>query len=329
MAKTISKSKTILVTGGAGFIGSNFVHYFLKKHPDTHLINFDKLTYCGNLDNLREVEDNSHYEFVKGDICDPDSVMKVMKRADYVIHFAAESHVDNSIKDPFVFTRTNVLGTHVLVEAAKKCGVKRFMHISTDEVFGSISSGSFKETDPPNPSSPYSASKAAAELIVKGFVTTFNFPAIIVRFTNTFGPRQYPEKIIPLFVTNLLEGKKVPLYGDGLHIRTWIYVADVCSAIDFLLQKGNDGEIYNISGQTEITNLELTNRILSLLGKDESSIQHVEDRLAHDRRYALDDSKIRKFGWASTHKFDQSLKETVQWYVDNEWWWKKLKGKSN
>jgi len=319
--------KTVLVTGGAGFIGSNFIRYFLKKHADMNVVNLDKLTYCGNLDNLKDLEKNPHYEFVHGDICDEKTVLPLMKKADAVIHFAAETHVDNSIKDPFIFTKTNVLGTHVLVECAKRCEIKKFLHISTDEVYGSISKNSFKETDSFNPSSPYSASKAAAELIVKGFITTFKFPAVIVRMANTFGPYQYLEKVIPLFVTNLLEGKKVPLYGDGMHVRSWIYVLDVCSAIDFLFEKGSIGETYNIPGTIELSNIDLTKKILHLLKKDESFIQHVEDRLAHDRRYSIDGSKLCKLGWSPSYNFDKALIETVQWYVKNDWWWKKLNEK--
>ena len=323
MAEAVSE--TVLITGGAGFIGSNFVRYFLQKYPNKKVIVLDKLTYCGNMDNLDGLEDTNRYLFVPGDICDEWLVSSLMKQVSSVIHFAAESHVDNSIKDPFAFTRTNVLGTHVLLEAARKCGITKFIHMSTDEVYGPVLEGSSKESDQLNPSSPYSASKAAAELIVKGFMTTFNLPVIMVRCSNAFGPYQYPEKIIPLFVTNLLENKKVPVYGDGKQIRSWIFTEDVCSAIDFVFQQGKNGEVYNIPGSCEFPNLELTTRILSLLGKDHSYIEHVEDRLAHDRRYSVDGSKLLQMGWKHAHNFDSALKETVQWYVQNEKWWKKIK----
>jgi len=315
----------ILITGGAGFIGSNFIRYVLKTYPDIRVVNLDKLTYCGNLENLRGVQGNPNYEFIQGDICDKDTIVRAMKDINAVIHFAAESHVDNSIKDPFVFTRTNVLGTHTLLEAARQFGVKRFLHMSTDEVQGSIPTGSFKETDPVNPSSPYSASKAAAELIVQGFLHTFGMPVLIVRCSNVFGPYQYPEKLIPLFITNLLEEKKVPLMGDGLHRRNWIYVSDACSAIDFVFTKGGVGEVYNIPGTEELPNLETTKRILELLNKDESCIEPIPNRLAHDRRYALDGAKLLGLGWRPHYNFDSALKETVAWYKNNKSWWEKLK----
>lgn len=315
----------VLITGGAGFIGSNFVHYFLEKHPNTKIINYDKLTYCGNLDNLKGIENHPNYEFIQGDICDQEKVLSVMQHVDAVIHFAAESHVDNSIKDPFVFTKTNVLGTHTLLEAAHKCKIKRFLHISTDEVYGSILDGSFKETDQLNPSSPYSASKASAELIAKGFYNTFNLPLVIVRCSNAFGPRQYPEKLIPLFVTNLIEGKKVPLMGDGMNVRSWIYVLDACKAMEHVFHHGKLGEVYNIPGSYETPNLEVTRKIFSLLGKDESHIEWVPDRLAHDRRYSTDGAKLHNIGWKHEHSFDEAFKDTVNWYTENETWWKRLK----
>ena len=315
----------ILVTGGAGFIGSNFIHYFLDKYNNIEIINLDKLTYCGNLENLAGIENNHHYKFVKGDICDQNVVMPLMDRVDAVIHFAAESHVDNSINDPFVFTKTNVLGTHVLLESAKKCKIKRFLHMSTDEVYGSILDGSFKETDILNPSSPYSASKASAELIAKGFEHTFGLPIVIARGSNVFGPHQYPEKLIPLFITNLIEDKKVPLMGDGLNVRSWIYVIDACSAIDFIFHRGVLGETYNIPGTYELPNREVTKRLLSLLNKDESHIQPIQDRLGHDRRYSVDGTKLHGLGWNPSYSIDVAFNETVQWYLDNESWWKKLK----
>jgi len=317
--------QTILVTGGAGFIGSNFIRYYLKKYPNKRVINLDKLTYCGNLNNLKDIEDNPNYEFIQGDICDEEIVSNIIKKVDGVIHFAAESHVDKSIKNPFVFTKTNVFGTHVLLEAAKNAKIKKFLHISTDEVYGSIPLGSFKETDNLNPSSPYSASKAAAEFIVKGFHTTFGLPTTIVRCSNTFGPYQYPEKVIPLFVTNLIQNKKIPLYGDGRNRRTWIYVLDVCEAVDFIFKHGLNGEVYNIAGIHELENIDLTKKILSLLGKDMSYIKYVEDRLAHDKRYSTDGLKLQELGWTPNISFDTVLKETVQWYIKNSDWWNKLK----
>ena len=315
----------MLITGGAGFIGSNFLHYFLDKYPDVKVINLDKLTYCGNLNKLKLIENHPNYEFVQGDICDQDLVMSLMQKVDAVIHFAAESHVDNSIKDPFIFTRTNVLGTHTLLEAANRCKIKRFMHISTDEVYGSILDGSFKETDPLNPSSPYSASKASAELITKGFMHTFGLPVVMVRCSNVFGQHQYPEKLIPLFVTNLIEGKKVPLMGDGMHVRSWIYVKDACSAMDFVFQNGAIGEVYNIPGIYELPNIEVTKKLLALLNKDETHIQPVADRLGHDRRYSVDGTKLFNLGWKHNYDFHDAFNETVKWYSENDWWWKKLK----
>lgn len=318
--------KKILVTGGAGFVGSNFIRYLLQGNRGVQVVNFDALTYCGNLENLKDLESNPNYTFVRGNICDIDVVKMAMDGVDAVVHFAAESHVDHSIRDPLVFTRTNVLGTHVLLEVARKSGVKRFVHISTDEVYGSIQENSFRETDPFNPTSPYAASKAAAELIALGFLRTFNVPLIVIRCSNVFGPRQYPEKLIPLFITNLIEGKKVPLMGDGRHRRSWVYVFDACNAIAFILSHGTVGETYNIPGTTELENIEATRKLLTLLGGVEESIQFVPNRLAHDRRYSVDGSKLFQLGWSSQFTFDVALRETVRWYQDNELWWKRLKG---
>ncbi|HEY4523759.1 MAG TPA: dTDP-glucose 4,6-dehydratase [Candidatus Paceibacterota bacterium] len=315
----------ILITGGAGFIGSNFIHYFLKKYPEKTVVNLDKLTYCGNLENLKGIDTYPNYKFAQGDICDEKIVDSLMKDADAIIHFAAESHVDNSIKDPLIFTKTNVLGTHVLLESAKQHGLKKFLHISTDEVYGSIKEGSFKETDPLSPSSPYSSSKAAAELIARSFYHTFDLPLIVVRLSNTFGPRQYPEKLVPLFVTNLLENKKVPLMGKGENIRSWIYVEDACSAIDTVFQNGAVGEIYNIPGTGELKNVEVTKMLLSLLGKDESSIEEIPHRLGHDFRYSVDGSKLAALGWKASYSLEKAFAETVSWYQKNEEWWRKLK----
>ena len=315
----------ILVTGGCGFIGSNFIRHMLKKYPDYKIINIDKLTYAGNPDNLKDIEDNSNYSFVRGDICDPEIVNKAMKNMDYVVHFAAESHVDRSIDDGSIFVRTNILGTHTLLESAHKHGIKRLIHVSTDEVYGSITRGSFKETDILTPSSPYSSSKAGSDLLVQSYYITHKLPVIITRCTNNFGPYQYPEKLIPLFVTNLLENKKVPVYGTGQNIRDWIYVLDHCKAVDFVLHNGSIGDIYNIGGGAEKTNLEITDKIIEIIGSDKSMIEYVKDRLGHDLRYSLDCSKLRELGWAPEHDFDEALEETVRWYVENRWWWEKLK----
>lgn len=315
----------LLVTGGCGFIGSNFIRHMLKKYPDYRIINIDKLTYAGNPDNLKDIEDNSNYSFIRGDICDPEIVNKAMKNMDYVVHFAAESHVDRSIDDGSIFVRTNILGTHTLLESAHKHGIKRLIHVSTDEVYGSITRGSFKETDILTPSSPYSSSKAGSDLLVQSYYITHKLPVIITRCTNNFGPYQYPEKLIPLFVTNLLENKKVPVYGTGQNIRDWIYVLDHCKAVDFVLHNGSIGEIYNIGGGAEKTNLEITDKIIEIIGSDRSMIEYVKDRLGHDLRYSLDCSKLRELGWAPEHDFDEALEETVRWYVENRWWWEKLK----
>ena len=315
----------VLITGGCGFIGTNFIKYWLEKYPNDEIINLDKLTYAGNPDNLKDIEDNPKYTFVKGDICDRKIVDKVMKDKDIVFNFAAESHVDNSIKGPLVFTESNVLGTHVLLESAKQNNIKKFIHISTDEVYGSVKEGSFSETDILKPNSPYSAAKAAAEMIVRAYNVTFKLPVIITRSSNNYGPYQYPEKVIPLFVTNLIENKKVPLYGTGMNVRDWIYVMDNCEAVDFVSKNGEIGEIYNIGGGNEIPNIELTNSILKEMDKDETYIEYVEDRLAHDFRYSLTCNKIHKLGWKPRFNFETALKETVQWYKDNEEWWRKLK----
>ncbi|HEY3274015.1 MAG TPA: dTDP-glucose 4,6-dehydratase [Methanocella sp.] len=317
--------KTLLVTGGCGFIGSNFIRLMLEEYPGVNIINLDKLTYAGNPDNLKDVEDNPDYMFIKGDICDPGIVRAAMKKADTVVHFAAESHVDRSIEDGSVFVRTNVLGTNTLLQAAQEFGVKRFLHVSTDEVYGSIMKGSFVETDILTPSSPYSASKASSDLLALSYHTTHKLPVLVTRCTNNYGPYQFPEKLIPLFVTNLLLGKRVPVYGNGLNVRDWIYVLDHCKAIDFVLRNGEDGEVYNIGGSEEKTNLEITHSILRLLDKDEHLIEYVKDRPGHDLRYSLDCSKLKAMGWRPEHNFREALELTVKWYVDNRWWWEKLK----
>lgn len=324
------KFKTLLVTGGAGFIGSNFIRYIIKKYPEYRIINLDKLTYAGNLQNLKDIEDKENYRFVRGDICDREIIKDLFEhnKIDAVINFAAESHVDRSIQDPGVFIQTDVYGVFVLLEAVKKYDTKVFLQISTDEVYGSIENGSFKESDPLRPNSPYSASKAGAEMIVRSFYKTYGTPILITRTSNNFGPYQYPEKLIPLFVTNLIDGKKVPLYGDGMNVRDWIYVDDNCRALDLVLHKGIIGDIYNIGAGNEKPNIWITKKLLELLDKPETMIEPVEDRLGHDRRYSVDMTKIEsELGWSVEIDFEEALHKTVNWYVNNEDWWRPLKGK--
>jgi len=313
----------ILVTGGAGFIGSNFVHHMLEKHPGDEIVVLDKLTYAGRQENLKDVADR--IEFIRGDICNKDDVEKAAKGCETIFNFAAETHVDRSIIEGGVFVKTDVLGTYTLLEAARKFDVGKYIQISTDEVYGSIEEGSFKETDALDPSSPYSASKSGADLLVNAYHRTYSLPFMITRSSNNYGPYQYPEKVIPLFITNLLEGKKVPLYGDGKNVRDWLWVMDNCSAIDRVFEKGRIGEIYNVGSGYEITNLELTERILALMGKGKESIDYVEDRLGHDRRYSLDNSKLIELGWKPETDFDLGLKKTIDWYKENRWWWEPLK----
>jgi len=317
--------RTYLITGGAGFIGSNFIHYLLRNYDDVRVINLDKLTYAGNLDNLRDVENDPRYRFVKGDICDAEVVDPLVKEADVVINFAAESHVDRSIGKPDDFIRTDVYGTFVLLEAARKHGVEKFIQISTDEVYGSTLKGSFKETDPLMPSSPYSASKAGADRLAYSYYVTYGLPVVITRCSNNFGPYQYPEKLIPLFVTNALENKKLPIYGDGKNVRDWIFVEDHCHAIDVIFQKGKDGEVYNIGAGNEKTNLEITHFILDFLKKPRDLMTFVPDRLGHDRRYSLNWDKLKALGWTPRHSFEEAMEITIRWYVDNRWWWEKIK----
>lgn len=317
--------RQILITGGAGFIGSNFVKHMLKRYADYRIVNLDKLTYCGNLENLKDIRETKNYKFVKGDIADRKLVNRLVKKCDTVINFAAETHVDRSIKDASSFVKTNVFGTHTLLEAAKDNGVNRFIQISTDEVYGSILEGSFKEEDPLRPNSPYSATKAGADLLARSYYITYKLSVIITRSSNNFGPYQYPEKIIPLFITNALEGKQVPLYADGMNVRDWLFVTDNCEAIDLVMHKGRAGEAYNIGAGSEITNLELTRLILDLLGKDESLIKFVKDRPGHDRRYALDITKMKELGWRPRHDFRSAIALTIEWYKNNRAWWKRLK----
>lgn len=317
----------ILVTGGAGFIGSNFIKYILSRYPHDKVVNLDKLTYAGNLDNLSDVEDSPNYQFIKGDICDQNLVERVVEdKIDVIVNFAAESHVDRSIYDPKVFVQTNVLGTQVLLESALKFKIEKFIQISTDEVYGTLTEGFFTESSFLLPNSPYSASKASADLLVRSYFKTFSLPAVITRSTNNYGPNQFPEKLIPLFITNALSDQNLPLYGDGLHVRDWLYVVDHCKALDLVLHKGKTGEIYNISGNQEMTNLGITELILKKLNKPKSLIKHVKDRPAHDRRYALDSSKIKKeLGWKPDASFEEGLSKTVEWYIANQKWWQKVK----
>lgn len=317
--------KTILVTGGCGFIFSNFIRYLLNKHPDYRIINLDALKYAGRLENTRDFQNNPRYLFVRGDICNKTIVERLVKEVDWIVHGAAESHVDRSILGPDEFFRTNVLGTRVLLEAAKNQGIKLFCQIGTDEEYGTIERGSFTEESLLEPNSPYSASKTAASLMARAYYKTFGLPVLIVRSSNNFGPFQFPEKLIPLFVTNLLEGRKVPVYGDGQQVRNWLYVLDNCAAIDHILHYGQVGQVYNIGGEAEKTNLEITKIILWQLGKDENHIEHVKDRLGHDRRYSLDSTKLKNLGWQPRYPFEEAIAKTIQWYVDNRDWWQPIK----
>lgn len=317
--------KSILITGGAGFIGSNFVHYMLEKYPDYRIKTLDKLTYAGNLDNLRDCMDNPRFSFIKGDICDRALVKNTCKDVDAIVNFAAETHVDRSILDSESFVRTDVIGTYTLLEEVKELGLSRFVQISTDEVYGSIEKGSFTEESPLKPSSPYSASKAGADMLVYSYWVTHKLPVIITRSSNNYGPYQYPEKLIPLFITNALNDLPLPLYGDGKNVRDWLFVRDNCEAIDTVLHKGGTGEIYNIGGDNERMNIEITNVILELLGKPSSLIKTVEDRKGHDRRYSIDSSKLHRLGWKPRTSFKKGMEITTQWYVDNRWWWERIK----
>ena len=317
----------ILVTGGAGFIGSHYVRTVLGPQGpgDVAVTVLDKLTYAGNPANLDEVREHPGFAFVQGDICDPELVGKLMAEHDQVVHFAAESHVDRSIDGGAEFVRTNVVGTHTLVDAAHRAGIKTFVHISTDEVYGSIDEGSWPETHPLEPNSPYSSAKASSDLIALSYHRTHGLDVRVTRCSNNYGHHHFPEKVIPLFVTNLLDGKKVPLYGDGGNVRDWLHVSDHCRAIDHLIEAGVDGEVYNIGGGNEVTNLDLTHRVLTLMAKPASLIQPVADRLGHDRRYALDTTKLQATGWSPQVPFGRGLAETVAWYRANEWWWRPIK----
>jgi dTDP-glucose 4,6-dehydratase len=317
----------LLVTGGAGFIGSNFIHYILNKYPDWQVTNLDKLTYAGNLENLSAVESHPGYHFVKGDIADRKLVSELLgNKFEIIVNFAAESHVDRSIMDAAPFIETNIKGTQVLLEGIRQHPVKKFIQVSTDEVYGSIESGSFTEKSPMSPSSPYSASKAAADLLCLAYYRTYNLPVLITRSSNNFGPYQFPEKLIPLAITNVLEDKPIPVYGDGLNIRDWIYVEDNCRALDYVIQKGEPGQVYNIAASQEKTNLELIHALLNIMGKSRELITFVTDRPGHDRRYALDVSRItHKLGWSPSYAFEEALKDTVKWYSGHEPWWRQIK----
>ncbi len=320
--------KNILVTGGAGFIGSNFINYFLSKHEDYFLINLDKLTYAGNLENLKPSEGNRNYAFIKGDIANSDLVNFIFEnfRIKYVINFAAETHVDRSISGSEIFYRTNVIGTNVLLEASRKFEVEKFIQISTDEVYGSLGKeGLFTEETPLSPNSPYSSSKAAADMMVLAFHHTYGLPAVVTRCSNNYGSYQFPEKLIPLMIINSMHDKKLPVYGDGLNVRDWIYVADHNRAVEIVLEFGKDGEVYNIGAGNEMPNIKIVELILQQLGKSKDLIQYVKDRPGHDRRYAIDSTKIQKeLGWNPEYSFEKAIKDTVDWYIKNEDWWKKI-----
>lgn len=313
---------TILVTGGAGFIGNCFIRHMLQKYSNYKIINLDALTYAGNLENLYDVKDNPNYEFVNGDICDKDLVTQIVSGVDMIVNFAAETHVDRSITGPEIFIETNVKGTMTLLQAAKEFNIERYLQVSTDEVYGTLGdTGYFTETTPLAPNSPYSASKAGADMLVRAYYETYKVPTLITRCSNNYGPYQYPEKLIPFFISRLLRGEKVPVYGDGLNVRDWLYVYDHCAAIDAVLHKGRVGEVYNIGGHNEKTNLEITHLILDAMNKDESSIEYVQDRLGHDRRYAISNDKITsELGWKPSVTFEEGILLTIDWYLNNKLW---------
>ncbi len=320
--------KNILVTGGAGFIGSNFVHVMLNKHSNYTIVNFDALTYAGNLENLLTIEHNSNYVFVKGDICNKEQVAKAFHEhsIDTVVHFAAESHVDRSIAGPAVFVQTNVVGTQVLLDVSREIGIERFLHVSTDEVYGSLgATGYFTEETSLHPNSPYSASKASSDMLVLAYHHTFGFPGIVTRCSNNYGPYQFPEKLIPLLIANALNDKSIPVYGDGLNVRDWLYVEDHCSALDAVLHNGTIGDVYNIGGHNEWKNIDIVKLVLKEIGKPESLITYVKDRPGHDKRYAIDAAKIKnELGWVPSYQFENGIKKTVQWYLQNKQWWERI-----
>ncbi|MBK6669231.1 MAG: dTDP-glucose 4,6-dehydratase [Microthrixaceae bacterium] len=316
----------LFVTGGAGFIGSNFARHVLH-HSDDSVVVYDALTYAGNIANLADLRDDPRFTFVEGDICDREAVRAAMTGCDRVVHFAAETHVDRSLLGPDVFVRTNCDGTNVLCDTATQLGVDRFLHISTDEVYGSIEEGSFAESDPLQPRSPYSAAKAGSDLIALAYHETYDLPVVVTRSSNQFGPYQFPEKLIPFFVTTLLEGGRVPLYGDGLNVRDWLFVLDNCTGVHAVLEQGDVGGIYNIGAGNERTNREITDTILAALGKDESSVDYVEDRKGHDRRYSIDTAKSQALGWSPSRTFEDAIDETIRWYVDHRDWWEPLRAR--
>ena len=322
----------ILVTGGAGFIGSNFIHYMLEKHPDDNLINLDLLTYAGNIHNLDDVKDNPHYHFVKGNIVNRELVTHLVHEfnIDHIVNFAAESHVDRSILHPEVFVETNVQGTLALLDVAKREGVEKFLQVSTDEVYGTLgATGYFTEESPLQPNSPYSASKASADMMVRAYYETYGLNVNITRCSNNYGPYQFPEKLIPLMTSNGMEGKDLPIYGNGKNIRDWLYVSDHCQAIDLVLRDGKPGEIYNVGGHNERTNNEIVHLIVDNLGISEGHIKYAKDRLGHDKRYAIDPTKIEtELGWKPEYTFDTGIVKTIDWYKDNEDWWQPLKAKA-
>ncbi len=318
----------VLVTGGAGFIGSNFVRFALERHPDWHVTTFDKLTYAGRRENLHDVIDHLRHTFVQADVADASVARRLVERSDLVIHFAAETHVDRSIMEAGEFIRTDVTGTFVLLEAARHARrLRRFVQISTDEVYGSVPEGASRETDELRPRNPYAASKAAADRLAYSYWATYDVPVVVTRGSNNYGPYQFPEKVIPLFVTNAIDDIPVPLYGDGRNVRDWLHVLDHCRALDLLIAQGVNGDVYNIGGGNEVANVDLTHRILALLRRPDSLIAHVPDRPGHDRRYRLDTTKLRRLGWSPEVAFDEGLRETVSWYRQNEWWWRPIKEK--
>jgi len=319
--------RNLLITGGAGFIGSNFVRYTLDRYPDYHVVAYDKLTYAGNPDNVKGLEGNPHYAFVHGDICDAARVEETMRQhaVDAIVNFAAETHVDRSLMADGSFIQTDIYGTFVLLEAAKKFGIERYHQVSTDEVYGQVLHGSSLETDPLEARSPYSASKAGGDLMTQAYFASFVLPVAITRGTNNIGPYQYPEKVVPVFITNAIDNVPLPVYGDGRQMRDYQHVWDHCEGIDVVLHKGQPGQIYNIGSGVETYNIDMARRVLQLLGKPESLIQHVTDRPGHDRRYSVNCDKIKALGWRPSHAFEQALEKTVRWYVDNEWWWRKIK----
>lgn len=325
----MANKKNILVTGGAGFIGSCFIRHILNKYPDYKIINLDALTYAGNIENLNDVKDNPNYTFIHGNICDNRLAKELVSQVNAVVNFAAESHVDRSITGPEIFIETNVQGTLNLLQACKEIGIERYLQVSTDEVYGSLgASGYFTENTPLAPNSPYSASKAGADLLVRAYYETYKLPVLITRCSNNYGPYQYPEKLIPFFISQLLKGEKVPVYGDGLNVRDWLYVYDHCEAIDTVLHRGKIGEVYNIGGHNEKTNLEITKIILGAMGKDENSIRYVEDRLGHDKRYAIDNTKIQtELGWQPSLTFEEGIKLTIEWYLGHQDWIEEIEGK--